>query len=190
MAYYYFAATLPSLSLDAPPPFSIEAFREQCREHLAASDLARLDELLADDSAVALGDERGGEDFTQRWRSLDIQMRNAVARLRAARARRDAAPYVRTHGGVDASLEKRAADALGKENPLERERALDALRWSLLDELGGTDPFAPEALLAYALKLRIVRRWAEIGKDDGRERAQSFLPDPEEWEDGLDESRK
>jgi hypothetical protein len=54
-----------------------------------------------------------------------------------------------------------------KTTPLERERALDRVRWNLLDELAGFDPFDSATALAYALKLRITERWHAVSDERG-----------------------
>ena len=181
MSYYYLVATLPMFPPEGPPPMSGSAFLALCREHLRAADFARLERLWAD-AADAPADE---SDFVSRWQSRDIQIRNAAARVRAGRLRRDAAPFLHAHPGMDATLEKSVAEALGKDSPLEREASLDKLRWTLIDELAGTDPFAAAAVFAYALKLRIAERWSAMTDEEGQARVRELLAEREkEPQDG------
>ena len=75
--YEYFASTLPSFAFGAPPPMSAEELRAAAEGNLRAADLAALDALLS-----------GGPSdhpFVAAWRDRDTQLRNAVARARAAR---------------------------------------------------------------------------------------------------------
>ena len=51
------------------------------------------------------------------------------------------------------------------EDPLERELALDRHRWALLDEMAAAPPFGVQAVFAYALKLRIVEKWAALSDE-------------------------
>jgi hypothetical protein len=53
--------------------------------------------------------------------------------------------------------------------------ALDHLRWQVLDELAGFNPFAAAAVLAYAVRLRLVERWNRLRATDGTEALQAAL---------------
>ncbi len=176
MSYYYLASTLPMLALDEPPPLTEQEFFDRCREHFGARDLTRLERTLA---APGTRPDEDLADFPARWHARAVQIRNAAARQRAARRQTDAAPFLRPHAGMDASLDARVGDAMGKENPLEREWALDRVRWSVIEELAGYDPFAGAALLAYALKLRLARRWAEMDEEKGKQRVQELISENE-----------
>ena len=108
MAYPYFAATLPVQRFGEAPEWTMETFRAECAEQLSAHDNATL---------LALLD--GGESadpYVCAWRDIETQLRNAVARLRAARlpaganaAPADAAKWLRPHGGWSVALENAVA---------------------------------------------------------------------------------
>ncbi len=170
MNYYYFAASLPSLTLDAPAPFSVDAFLAQCTTMLTP----------ADDAIVrqALGREDGAarHPVVARWRGMDLQLRNAVAQARAARLKRDAAPFLRPGAGVedDAHVHRVAAEALARATPIEREHALDHFRWRQAEALAGFSPFTIEALVAYAIHLSLAQRWTGLSDPVGRERAETL----------------
>ena len=110
MAYPYFAATLPVQRFGEAPEWTMETFRAECAEQLSAHDNATL---------LALLD--GGESadpYVCAWRDIETQLRNAVARLRAARlpaganaAPADAAKWLRPHGGWSVALENAVAAA-------------------------------------------------------------------------------
>jgi len=161
MNYYFFAATLPVLSLDNPPPLSSERFRKLCAEHLSTNDLRALDEILT----PTFGDSK--HSFVRAWRHREIQLRNALARTRAARLSTNAASYLKDHEGYDTYIEKTASDAFSKTNPLDRELALDKFRWSQIEDLAGYDCFSTRPILAYALKLRLAERWAAMTEEKG-----------------------
>jgi hypothetical protein len=163
MKYYFFAATLPLLSMEGPPPFSMVEFRARCTEHLTADDSEALAAVMGDTAGAATS-----HGFVRKWRDLDTAVRNAVARARAARLQRDAAPYLRPQAGVDVQLEKGVADAFQKTSPLDRERALDRLVWNRLDDAAGHDPFDGKAILAYAVRLRILERWSRLDESAGK----------------------
>jgi hypothetical protein len=158
MKYYYLAASLPALALDQPPPFSFSGFRALCAGHLGDDDMAALDEL----DRPPAGPPR--HPFVRAWAAAETRLRNAVARARAARLRRDPAESLREQEGADFFTEKAVADAMARPDPLEREMALDRLRWRLIEDLAGHDPFDGRAVLAYGAKLRLAGRWAALAE--------------------------
>jgi len=167
MNYYYFVASLPPLALEGDPPFSSEHFADLCAEHLSPRDLEAL-ESLADPTRP------GNHAFVLQWRDAETQIRNTVARARALRLGKDAAGYLRPVTGLSVALEKRCSDAMALSNPLERERALDTLRWNLADELAGLETFSLSAVLAYGVKLYLVERWTAMNEDAGRQKLEAM----------------
>ncbi|HIE11279.1 MAG TPA: DUF2764 family protein [Kiritimatiellae bacterium] len=163
MKYYYLVTSLPTLVLGETPPLTPEKFFFSCSTVLASADLEELDRI-----------NRGRTDestrpFMIRWRDAETQLRNAVAAIRAQRRGVEVRPYLREHKGFAVWIEKGVTDCFAKENPWEREMALDRLRWRILDELGRTDPFGVGAVFAFALKLRSAWKWAGRDPDRGRQ---------------------
>jgi hypothetical protein len=169
MTYYYLGASLPMLFLDRPAPIGLTAFRRSCREQMRPADGEAIQRLLDADG------EGVDHPFVRRWRNGERQLRNAVARARAARLGRDAAPHLRPVEGVSVTQDRRVAEAFTRGTPLERELELDRIRWSLLDELAGLQPFTLAWLMAYALKLRLVERWAGLDAGMGEARLEGAV---------------
>ncbi|MCF7837198.1 MAG: DUF2764 domain-containing protein [Candidatus Marinimicrobia bacterium] len=162
--YFYFMASLPTLTPGEPPALDAAEFLRRATGVLAPDDLAGAADLLAGrwDSAP--------HPFARRWRPLETQLRNAIARTRTAQRPAETAFTPHPHEGFDAALEREAAEALQRKNPLEREQALDRLRWRLVDELVGVErPFSVEAVMAYALRLGWAARQAAWQPAAGRE---------------------
>lgn len=157
--YWYLVASLPALVKGAPPPLDARRFRTLCSEHLVPADLAELDAVLAG---------AGTSAFARAWRDADVQIRNAIARARAARHGVDAERFVRSTDALDLALARRVQDALGAADPGECERALDELRREILHELARPEPFAVSVLLAYGLELAIAARQHARDAERGR----------------------
>jgi hypothetical protein len=64
---------------------------------------------------------------------------------------------------------------LDPRNLTEREKALDSLRWGMLDELTTFSYFQIETLLAFVLKLLIVQRWMGLNAAEGQARLDLLL---------------
>jgi hypothetical protein len=169
MSYYYFAASLPMLTPGQPPPLSVEEFRHQCASHLAPHDLAAMDELLGGEAAPE------PHPFTRRWRTADGHLRNAIARTRSERMRKDAGTHTHDIEGIDTAVDREVTDAYSRPTPLEREQALDHIRWRRLEEIGGLDPFTADAVLAYGVQLTILERWARMDKASGASTVDSLV---------------
>lgn len=166
MSYPYLVSTLPMLGIDKQPPMSMEDFVELCREQLNQNDFAELDALLAEEELPT------NNSFIIEWRSADTQLRNAVARARAAKLDGvDAGKWLKDHSGFDVVLENGVASAFQERNPALRQRALDLLLWEKASELAGFDEFSLNAIFAYALQLRICNiRSSQMDSEKGAAR--------------------
>lgn len=169
MDYYYFVASLPLLSLEGPPPLSSEDFLSMCDRLLRPQDSETMRSLSADPVA------EDPSPFAQAWRDREIQLRNALVRIRAARMGRDASPYLRVERTVDAAVEKVATDAFSRPNPGEREREIDQFRWRQLEDLAGLGLFSESVVFAYGLKLKILERWATVDASKGQEIVEAIV---------------
>lgn len=157
MNYYYLVASLPQLRMGDPAPMSVESFRALCREHLSPADFSALESVLDETGEIPCE-----HPFAVAWRNAGRQIRNAVARQRGARLRRDASPYIRPHDGFDVWVETSVAEAFQRPDPLERQRAIERVAWDLAGELAAGEPFGSAVVLAYGLRLRQVERWAAM----------------------------
>lgn len=167
-AYYYLAASLPSLAFDQPPPLSLKQFRGLCARCMKPHDFFVLRCLLDEE------EPEGDHPFLRKWRYSEAQLRNALARVRAARLRRDASPYLKSLP-AEPRAERIALETYTRGTPLEREQMLDRFRWNQVIRLAGPRPFTLEAILAYAVRLRICWRWTESEDEAGVRRVREML---------------
>ena len=161
MSLIYLLASLPTLSLDAVPGVTAEKFKEACRSELSESLADTVDALLTG------GASRNG--FAATWRGKELILRNAIVRERAKRKGKDPAPWLSPTQESDSRIESLVEDAFQQPDPLKRERDLDRIRWTLVEELQGYDPFTTRAVFAYAIKLAILTRWHALDAARGQE---------------------
>ena len=192
-SYYYLVASLPTLLLDEESPIKMAEFLAACDRWLNTDD-ARDIHCLMDNhsaSAKASGFAKATPDTTpdttpdrlecikgacaNQWLARETEIRNTIVRLRAAKVRVDAEPFLRPCRELDLYTEKAVAEAMSKLQPLERELDLDRLRWSLLEDLLRFDPFGLPAVIAYALKLKLVERWSALTVEKGRTVVEEYL---------------
>ena len=172
--YTYLVASLPTLSLEASPPFTPEEFRFRCQGVLNDRDMAELDGVLAGRPAD------GYSAFSQAWAAADAQIRNTVARTRAIALGVESKGFLHSHTGYSVWLDREVTEAMAKANPLAREMGLDAARWKFVDDVALADAFGLSAVLAFAVKLRLVARWATLEEEAGRKRLEELVSQLEE----------
>ena len=178
MSYYFLVASLPSITLETEPPLKLEAFRSLCADHLSTDDVGALNQILDFKTEQAVT-----HPFAKQWIARETQLRNAAARQRAIKRQEDASDFVREHTGFDAGIENSVDEAFNLSDPLSRERELDQLRWQILDDLTGPDPFSANVVLAYGIKLRMAERWAAMDQEQGRANIDGVLAPSEAPED-------
>jgi hypothetical protein len=167
MSYWYLVASLPMLRLGEKPPMDATAFRAACTGHLLADELAAVEAVLENREPVA-------GPASPLW-NAEVQLRDAVVRVRAKNRGVDSSRFVRPHPEFRVAIEKRVTDAFTRPNPLEQELELDRVRWMLADELALTDPFGFPGVLAFAAKVRLAERWAKMDEETGRKNVEELI---------------
>lgn len=161
MKYTYLASSLPTLSMDTMPPLTVEAFLRQCDGIMSEDDLAEMHHILQEQQ------DSCSSAFARTWCAFESSLRHHIAEVRAGRMGLDprrVVPYQETRGAL---VKKTVVDAFAKSNPYEREWTLDHARWYVLEELAREDPFGLNAILSYALRLRLAHRWAAMNTEKG-----------------------
>jgi hypothetical protein len=166
----YFIASLPMLLPGHPPGMTLAAFRTACAEHLGG----RLREAVQ----ALLDDQVCNHPFVNAWRNHETSLRNTIARRRAVKKDVDAQPWLHPDAGAEARIEQGVAAAFEQPDPLQRERALNRLRWQAADSLQGLHPLAAEVVLAYAIKLRLLTQWHARNAETGQARLEALATLP------------
>jgi len=181
VSYYYVVASLPLMFFGDPPPVRSTEWRRQLQGVLPEKDLVFVDAFLE-------GRHISGCRFADQWQAKETQLRNAKARARAAQLGVEVHAHLRQHAGYDMEIEDAVTNAYTKENPLERERELDRCRWHIAEQLAQGDLFRLETILAFAVKLRMAERWADMRNENGQQAVEEFVGANARWE-GRDDPR-
>ena len=133
-------ASLPALSFGAPAPIALDRFAE-----------------IAGPFAALAGAERAlsaaAAPFAARWRDLDAQLRNAMARARGKER------FARPAEGCSIFWRDRVNACFQEKDVLKRDELLDKTWWDAAGELEDpASPLGPGALAAYAVRLGIAIR--------------------------------
>jgi hypothetical protein len=167
--HWYLVASLPCVHIGEKPAMDTVAFRAACAGQLSDAEAADVEAVLENREPQA-----GGPPAVQWWNS-EVQLRDAVVRVRAKNRGADSGHFLCAHDGFSVSIEKAVTDAYTRANPLEREMELDRARWVLADELALTDPFGFPGILAFAVKVRIAERWAQMDEEAGKEKVEELI---------------
>ncbi len=155
MVLHALIASLPYLKQGDAPSMTMEELLASADAFLNKKDSAIFRELtFSADSA-----KFPAKSLAAKYLAWETAFRNSIAKLRAARLNVDSAAYLRAEGKTELDSERLAREAFASENPLERERLLDAARWSRIEELEFGNLFNFNVLCAYKLKLELLLKW-------------------------------
>ncbi len=129
--------------------------------------------------------------FVRLWSGVDRTLRNIIA---AEKARTLGVDISQVMVGADELVEQiessTAADyglsgefkyieelmeVVSREDFLEREHLMDALRWEIASELSEKEYFSLSHIASYLVKLNILERWTRLSKEIGRERFEAIV---------------
>ena len=81
--------------------------------------------------------------------------------------------------GLETELEylPELMSAIDKEGLLQREKAIDKMKWDKLEEITLFEYFSVDVVLAYVIKLDMVYRWMELDEETGRKMFEQLIND-------------
>ena len=174
--YYYFVATLPSITYDDAPPFSSEEFRDLCHSLLSPSDAELVQYCYYDPELVVQTTQPTGSDFIDLLMARERTLILNLVYQRAARLKRPS-PGDPPHDVPRAEAVAKAAFEM--DDPLEAALYIDRSRWGALEAMVDIDIFGVNNIYAYLMKLQLLERRRNFNAEKGaaayRERYDSIL---------------
>lgn len=169
MSYYYLVASLKTLQIGDEAPFTSEEYIDACAQWITPRQQEILRRVLLDEHHLPAC------DLCASWDSMETQLKNACAKLRAQTYGVDAKEYLHPHEKFNGQIEQIVTDAFTRNDPVELEQELDRGRWQLAEELIGDDPFGFGKVLAYGIQLSIVERWHKMDVSVGKEKLEAVI---------------
>jgi hypothetical protein len=164
--YFYLVSSLPMLKQDEESAISSEEFLDACSQWLKPGELSLIKQLnLAPIANSALSPASAAG----KWNNWETCLRNFMTRTRAGKLNRDTANSLREEKDFFSEIERGAQDAFSAPNPLEREKMLDKLRWTQLEDLESGHHFDFDKLCIYRIKLLLREKWTNRKKEQGEE---------------------
>jgi hypothetical protein len=168
--YYYFAASLPMLEPEGPPPMSAEEFLESCSRLLTAPDFMEIQQARL--NAARAGNPR--IEILKRFQEAEFGLRNELVKLRAKKLGVEQDRYIREES-LNPLLAAAAREILEQETPLKSETTMSGTLWTILEDLMVGHYFDVDFLTAYYLKLQILERQASFQVEAGKQKLESIL---------------
>lgn len=195
MTYEYLLTGLPELKAGSDAPISIEKLDELLDEQLRGSDKTMLDLLRKpiDEETLDLG-LKAKNRFIREWFAFNRDMNNVlvaqICRKHGFDVKQkivgegEVAEQLRTHttqkdfGLNELSCDFTAILALAQiEDLMQREKAMDAVRFEWLHDRTEFDFFSPEMVFAYYLEALMLHRWSILTVEEGERIFRELVAD-------------
>lgn len=129
--------------------------------------------------------------FIREWNSLNLNITNILTAMLARKQGWNVADYIKGEGEVqDMIKENKTKDfdlsheydyvkdlmkIVDEEDPVKKEKMIDAFKWLWLDEKTFFNPFSIEAVFAFTCKLEMQYRWAKLDVEQGKETFKQII---------------
>lgn len=195
MTYEYLLAGLPELKAGSDTPISLEKLEELLEEQLTVSDKKLLDLLrMPIDSETLEAGLKARNRFVREWFAFNQDMSNVlvaqICRKHGFDVKQqivgegEVAEQLRTHTSQkDFGLNELPGDyqailALAQiENLMDREKAMDAIRFEWLQDRTEFDFFSAEMVFAYYLEAVMLHRWSILTIEEGEKVFRALVAD-------------
>ena len=195
MTYEYLLTGLPELKAGSDAPISIEKLDELLDEQLRGSDKTMLDLLRKpiDEETLDLG-LKAKNRFIREWFAFNRDMNNVlvaqICRKHGFDVKQkivgegEVAEQLRTHTTQkDFGLNELSGDftailTLAQiEDLMQREKAMEAVRFEWLHDRTEFDFFSPEMVFAYYLEALMLHRWSILTVEEGERIFRELVAD-------------
>ena len=129
----------------------------------------------------------------RRWYKLNLDITNILTALLAREQGWSAGDYIKGEGEVQEMIrENKTKDfnlsieldyipqlmkIVNEDDPVRKEKMIDAFKWVWLDECTFFEPFSIDAVFAYLCKLEMLQRWSKLDVEQGKETFQKIIND-------------
>ena len=127
----------------------------------------------------------------RRWYKLNLDITNILTAMLARTQGWSVGDFVKGEGEVQEMIrENKTKDfnltheleyipqlmkIVEEDDPVRKEKMIDAFKWVWLDERTFFEPFSMEAVFAYFCKLQMQERWAKLDVEQGKETFQRII---------------
>ena len=125
------------------------------------------------------------------WYQLNLDVTNILTAMLARKNGWNVADYIKGDGEVQTMIKenkthdfdlthefdyvKQLMKIVDEEDPVRKEKMIDAFKWLWLDERTFFNPFSIDAVFAYHCKLEMQYRWARLDVETGKETFRQII---------------
>lgn len=180
--YFYIIAGLPELSDNfGETGLTYEKFVSEIRGQLSEKDNRMVDwlEFCFDENNLSSHYYREAgkskNKFIREYITFDRNLRNILTYFIASSQDKKAEDYQigEMDKGIDEFEKIKSAYAIS--NIIEREKAIDKIRWNKINEIVCFEYFTIDNILAFLAKLKIIDRWSKMDKTEGARLFEQFV---------------
>jgi hypothetical protein len=129
--------------------------------------------------------------FVREWYQMNMDINNILTAILARKYGWNIADYIKGEGEVQEKLREENTPDFGlsremdymkeliqiadQDDPVKKEKMIDALKWLWLDDNTFFEPFGIESVFAYMCKLEMQYRWANLDVDKGKESFEQII---------------
>lgn len=129
--------------------------------------------------------------MVREWYQLNLDVTNILTAMIARKNGWNVADYIQGEGEVQEMIKenktrdfdltheydyvKELMKIVDEEDPVRKEKMIDAFKWVWLEERTFFNPFAIEAIFAYHCKLEMQYRWAKLDVQTGKETFRQII---------------
>lgn len=129
--------------------------------------------------------------FVREWYQMNMDINNILTAILARKYGWNIADYIQGEGEVQEKLREENTPDFGlsremdymkeliqiadQDDPVKKEKMIDALKWLWLDDNTFFEPFGIESVFAYMCKLEMQYRWANLDVEKGKESFEQII---------------
>lgn len=164
-SWYYLMAQLPALPADSSSalPVTEEYFLELCGRFLDKKTVGMLKKLSLEPPKKL---EKTGYAVLDAWYDWERKLRLVLAQIRARKLKKDIPAESESDFPIE--IVQTARTACGFTSPLEAELYLNKARFDVLNQLMPADAFSTDAVIAYAIRLKLADRIRLFDEEKGK----------------------
>lgn len=139
------------------------------------------------------GSTRCRNKFVSEWWKLNLDINNILTAMLAREQGWNIGDFIKGDGEVQEMIRenktrdfdltcqfdyvKELMKIVDEQDPVQKEKMIDAFKWQWLEEKTFFEPFSVEALFAYMCKLQILERWSKLDVEQGKETFEKIIDD-------------
>ena len=170
-SYYYLISSLSTPILGERPQLTLEKFINACSDWVSESEYQE----LVNVSLIPDFEKISKNSVVNQWKNWETCLKNRIAVIRAGNLNKEATNYTLEEKDFFSEIERGVQEAFSAASPMAKEKMLDELRWTELDNLESGHQFDLSILCIYKLRLMLCEKWLNREVESGEKNLDTVL---------------